>query len=284
MSVSTITALERTKFVDEFKEDFERTQTILKRCVRSDGLMSAGTIKWDVVALSEEAQTRTRNGDIPESELGLSQVTGTPKEHFMKYRIDSFDAFRSNPNVRAMQYKKSLAATNRAIDREIVTQADTATNIINSGNAISFAVLSTFLTWTTELWKNDVPADGNVYGLITPAAYAQMMRINEFKSLDFTRIQGVDQGVPMQGEMRSWLGVKWIMFTGLTNRGTATAKCHLFHQSAIGHQIAGDPEVHAYYYEAQDRSEVWSKVWHVGKLCLQRGIVSAIHDDTAAFA
>lgn len=283
MSVSTITALERTKFVDEFKEDFERTKTMLKRCVRSDGLMSAGTVKWDVVGLSEEAQTRTRNGDIPESELGLSQVTGTPKEHFMKYRIDSFDAFRSNPNVRAVQYKKALAATNRAIDKEIVTQADTATNIINSGSAISFAVLSTFLTWTTQLWDADVPNDGRVWGILTPKANAQMLRINEYKSSDFVTVRPMENGIPAMG-YRRWLDVNWITFTGLTGRGTATAKCHLFHEDAIGHQIAGDPEVHAYYKEDQDRSEVWSKVWHVGKLCLQRGIVSAIHDDTAAFA
>lgn len=284
MSVSTISALERTKYVDEFKEDFERKQTILKRCVRSDGLMSGSTIKWDVVGLSDEATTRTRNGDIPEGELALSQVSATAKEHFMKYRLDSFDAFRTNPNVRNAQYGKAMAAVNRAIDKEIVTQLDTATNVINSGSAISFAVLSTFLTWTTQLWRADVPADGNVYGIVTPNAWAQMLRINEFKSVDFAAIKAVQDGVPIQGEMRSWLGVKWIMFTGLTGSTTATAKCHLFHSSAIGHQIAGDPDIQAYYYQPQDRSEVWAKVWHAGKLCLQRGVVSAVHDDTAAFA
>jgi hypothetical protein len=283
MSVSTISALERTKFVDEMKEDFERNESLLKKCCRSDGLMAGATIKWDVVGLSDEAQTRTRNGDIPEGELALSQVTATAKEHFMKYRLDSFDAFRTNPNVRGQQYKKVVAATNRAIDKEIITQLDTATTALNSGNAVAFSALATFLEWTSSLWANDVPNDGRVWGVLTPKAYAQMLRINEFKSSDFITVRPMENGIPAMG-FRRWLDVNWITHTGLTGVGTATASCYIFHESALGHQIAGDPEVHAYYYEPQDRSEVWAKVWHAAKLCLNRGIVKAVHNDTAAFS
>lgn len=283
MSVNTISALERTKYVDEFKDDFEREKTLLKRCVRSDGLLNAGTVTWDVIGLTEEAESRTRDGNIPEGQLPFSQVTATPKEHFKKYRIDSFDAFRTNPNVRGMQYKKAMAACNRAIDKEIITQLDASSQAINSGNAITFAALATFLDWTTTLWNNDVPNDGRVWGVLTPKAYGQMLRINEFKSSDFITVRPMENGIPAMG-YRRWLDVNWITHTGLTGKGTSTADCFIFHEHALGHQIAGDPEIHAYYYEPQDRSEVWAKIWHCAKLCLPRGVVKARHDDTAAFS
>lgn len=283
MAVNTMSATERSKYNDEFKVDFEREETLLKKSVRSDGLMQGGTIYWDVVDPSEEAQERTRDGDIPETQLGLSQVSATPAKVYSKHRVDSFDAFKNNPNLRKMQYRKAVAACNRAVDQKIIDQLDTATNNINGSSASAFSALATFLDWTSDLWANDVPNDGRVWGVITPKAYAQMLRISEFKSADFVTVRPMENGIPAMG-YRNWLDVNWITHTGLSGVGTATADCYIYHEVAIGHQIAGDPEVHPYYYEPQDRYEVWGAVSHAAKLCLQRGVIKAIHDDTAAFS
>lgn len=278
MSVNQISALERTMYNDEFREDFEREESLLKKCVRSDGLMKAGTVTWDVLSPSDVAEERTRDGNIPESSLGLSQVTGTPKEQFKKYRIDSFDAYKSNPNVRSAQNKKGITSCNQAIDQSIIDALDTSTNTAGTLSLNSFGAV---LDWTTTLWENDVKPDGKVWGLLTPRAAAQLMRINEYKSSDFVTVRPAEKGLPAVG-YRHWLDVNWLMHTGLTGKGTSTAKVHLFHESAIGHQIAGEPETHAYYYEPQDRWEAWAKVCHVAKMCLQRGSITAVHDDTAA--
>lgn len=282
--INVIDNVFRTKFNDEFKEDFSRNKPLLLKTVRSDGLMAGSSIKWDVVNPSDVAERRTRDGNIPVSQLELSQVTGTPVEDLKKYRIDDFDAFRANPNVRAIMSKKARESIYRAIDQAIITELDTATLAINSGSAIGFNLLSTFLSWTVTLWNNDVQNDGRVWGLLTPAAMAQMERIEEFKNSRYVEARPMQNGIPAQEGYREWKGVKWVMHTGLTGVGTATAKCYIYHEDAIGHQIHGEPEVHPYWFESEARHECWARAWHVAKVCLNRGIIRAVHDDTAAFA
>jgi len=271
---------------DEFKVDFEREKSLLMKCVRSDGLMRAGTIYWDIVDPSEEAQERSRDGDIPLAQLVLSQVSATPVEYFGgKYRIDDFDTFKSNPNVRTMQYRKSIAACHRRCDANIIAQLDASTNVQNSGSAIDFGAKGPILDWVSDLWARDVPMDGRVWGVVTPKGYAQMMTIDEFVSADYVMIREFDQlhGLP-ELKAKHWAGVNWFTHTGLSGFGTATADCYIFHESAIGHQIAGDPEVHAYYYEPQHRHETYAVMRDATKLCLDRGVEGATHDDTAAVA
>jgi len=285
MSVNQISDIDRVLYNDEFKVDYEREKSQLKKCVRTDGLQKAGTITWDVVDPSEEAQSRTRDGDIPVASLGLGQVTATPQEDFGgKYKIDNFDAFRTNPNVRSMQMRKAAAACYRKVDRIIVNQLDAASQVMNSGSAIAFSTFGNILEWISELEDNDIPTDdGKVWGVVTPKALRQMMRINEFKSADFIETKKLENGLPSLGYYR-WLGVNWFSHTGLTGKGTATATCHIFHESAIGHQDSGDPEYHAYYYEPQHRWENYAVVMHAAKLCLPRGVYKAVHNDTAAFS
>lgn len=284
MSVNQIGALERIKYNDEFREDFERTKSLLADYTRSDGLMNGKTIAWDVLGLSDEAEERTRDGNIPESDLALSQVTGTTSRVYKKYKVDDFDAYVTNPNVRAAMSKKAIAANNRAIDSKIITTLDTTTTTVNSGSAISFSSFGAILDWTTALWDNDVPSeDGNVVGIVTPRAAAQMLRIEEYKSADYVEMRPAKDGVAAINA-RMWLGVKWLMHTGLTGRGTATAKCHIYHVDALGHQLAGEPELHPYYDEDQDQWKAWAKATHAAALCLPRGAIYATHDDTAALS
>lgn len=284
MSVNQISALERSMYNDEFRVDFEREKSLLMKCVRSDGLMRAGTIYWDVVDPSEEAQERTRDGDIPISALGLSQVSAPPVEYFGgKYKIDDFDAFKSNPNVRQMQYRKAGAACYRRCDSEIITQLDAGTLQTNSGSAIDMTDYGAILDWVSELWDNDVPNDGRVWGVVTPKALAGMQKINEFTSADYVTQRKLEEGLPEQGYYK-WLGVNWFSHTGLTGKGTATASNHIFHESAIGHQAAGEPDFHTYYYEPQHRWETYAVMRTATKKVLNNGMVEAVSDDTATYA
>jgi hypothetical protein len=285
MSVNTVSALERKMYNDEFKTDFEREKSLFMKAVRSDGLDRAGTIYWDVTGLTDEAQERGRDGSIPVSNLTNSQVSDTPKEFFKKYKIDDFDAFKSNPNYRSQQYRKVIAACHRKSDARIIEMLDSTTTEVSAA-AVDFGTLGNILTWTTKLWANDVPADGRVWGALTPNALGQMMTINEFKSADFTNVKKVDGGTIGYGDNGywNWLGVKWFMATNLSGLGTATADCHIWHEDAVAHQISGAPEVHMYYYEPEDRWETWGKIKDARALALPRGVVRMINNDTAAIA
>jgi hypothetical protein len=284
MAVNQITNVFREQYNDEFKMDYDRNQSLLKQTVRNDGAQKGEVVYWDVVDPSDAANVRTRDGDIPVSQLGLSQVSGTMEEHFKKFRIDKFDLFRGNPNTRNAQLMKGRSSINKAIDQAIIDQLDATSVAINSDAAIDFGVKSTFLTWTTTLWNNDVEPDGNVWGLVTPNGYAQMETIDDFVSIDYNEIKPLVEGAPPIGQFRKWLGVNWIRHTGLTGKGGATAKCYIYHGTAIGHQIDGEPETYINYDGGQDRYETWVKAVHVAKSILTRGICRAVHNDTAAIA
>ena len=289
MAVSTVDATFRTMYNDEFKYDFERDVAKLRLGVRSDGLQRGDTVKWDVVDPGDTAKTRGRNGSIPISELGLSQVSASSAEVFKKYRIDSFDEFRNNPNVRGAMSKRGIGTINRSIDQVIIDAMDAShTNITASTNGASnqAAALSTLANvnhWMSFLLEADVPfGDGDIFAVISIRAALQMQRINEVKNHDFVDMK-IMPDAPATKVMR-WQGVNWIPHNGLTGRGTAACRMYMWHKSALGHQINGEPESHAYFYEPEDRYECWFKTAHVAKTILTRGIVEFYHDDTAAFA
>jgi len=281
MAVNTVSNIERSKYNDEFRFDFEREKSLLMKAVNSNGLMRAGTIYWDVVGTTSDAAERARDGDIPVDQLDNSQVSDTPKEFFKKYSVDDFDAFRANPNYRAAQYRKARAACYRTCDQRIIELFTSGTNY----GTTTLANIGSVLDLTTSLWENDVPNDGRVWGVLTPKALARLMKINEFTSADYVSATGkTEQGVNGYGEGGYWnfMGVKWFMHTGLAGTGTSTATVAVWHEDSIGHQIDGEPELHAYYFEPQDRWETWSKYRDARAMCLPNGCLYATHDDTAA--
>lgn len=289
MSVFTFDATFRTKYQDEFKFDYERKIAKLKMAVRSDGVQRGDTVKWDVVDPGGVAKVRGRNGSIPMSQLAYSQVTGTLVEHFEKYPIDSFDEFRGNPNVRSAMNQRGIGVINRSIDQLIIDAADASATAITtstdgaSNQAVALSTLARVDNWLSYLLEADVPADdGDIWAVISVRAFLQMQRIAEFKSADYIDYKPMPD-MPTSRVLK-WQGVNWLSHNGLTGKGTAACKMYMFHKSAIGHQVSGDPEVHAYYHEPEDRFETWFKAMHCAKTCLPRGIVRFYHDDTAAFA
>lgn len=281
--VNLITSQFRTQFMDEFKMDFDRTQALLRQTVRSDGLVNGDTCRFDIVDPADSANIRGRDGSIPVSQLGLSQVTATIREGFKKYRIDDFDLFRANPNTRNAMIKRGVGSCNKAIDQVIIDALD-ATSVEVSGTAAALSTLAGVLSWTTTLWNKDVQRDGRVWGIISPNAEAQMMRINEYKSADFIALEAKPAAAATAPGYRTWMGVKWLVHTGLTGRGTNTCRMYMYHEDSIGHMIDGDPIAHPYYFEPEDRYECWVRVRHAAVATLPRGIVRFLHDDTAAFA
>lgn len=287
MSVSTIDATFRTLYQDEFKFDYERTTSKLKLGCRTDGVVRGQTVKWDVVDPGDAANKRGRNGSIPISELGLSQVSADLEEHFKKYRIDSFDEFRGNPNVRSAMSTRGRGSIHRAQDQMIIDAMDASATAITastdgaSNQAVSLHLLKTVSYWMSFLLEADVPFDdGEIFAAISVKAALQMQRIAEFKSVDYVEMK-IMPDAPATKVLR-WQGVNWIPHNGLTGKGTAACKMYMWHKSCFGHQADGEPVAHPYYFEPEDRFEAWFKCMHTAKTVLPRGIVRFYHDDTAA--
>jgi Phage capsid protein len=292
MGVFTFDATFRTKYQDEFKEDFEQKSSKLRMAVNTQGMINGDTAKWDVSDPADAANVRGRGGNIPESELGFSQVSATPLEHYKKFKIDSFDAFRGNPNSRSQHSKKGIRALNRSIDDVIIAAADASATAITtstdgaSNQAAALSTLARVDYWLSFLLEADVidesEGDDMIWAVISYKAFLQMQRIAEFKSADYIERKIMPD---MPGKrVLYWQGVNWLTSNRLTGKGTAACKMYMWHKEALGHLLDGDPVTHPYYYEPQDRYETWVRVRHCAKTCLPTGIVRFYHDDTAALA
>lgn len=285
MSVNTISNIEREGYVEEMKLDYERQKSTLQKCCQPATLVKAGTVVWEVVDTTDEASEKTRDGAIPISNLDLDRVTAVAKREYKKYSIDDFDAYRHNSSLRRVQNQKAIGACHRACDRLIVEKLDATSVAANSGNAVAMSTFGNVLSIVAQLENNDVPSDdGMLWGAMTPMALRQMMRINEFTSADFVGTRKLENGLPAEGGYYHWLGVNWFSTTALTGKGTSTAKCYLFHTSALGHQTLGEPDAYVGYNDDDDFWFNWAKISHAAAVCLPRGIIRFVHNDTASFS
>lgn len=283
--VATYQNLDRTIYEPEFKEDFERTKSTLLQCVNAEGTKQGKTYQWDVSGLSGSAKQRGRDGNIVRGQHPFSKVTADIVEEFSeKFVINDIDAFTTNPNTRAQFAKKSIIQCNRAIDQKVVDILDATSVEYNaSGSPVTMSTLATCLKIRDSLLLNDVPADdGQIWCLMSIPAGSQLMRIPEFKSSDFVTQRPAENGLPAVG-YRRWLDVNWKTFNGLTGKGTTAAKMYMFHASAPGLCVDGEPDPHAYWYEPEHRWEYYANIRHAGVAALPRGITRIHHDDTAAY-
>ncbi len=279
--VSTVDETTREIFFDEFKDDYERTDSELERMCDTDAIVKADTANWDVVDPTDEAEEKGRDGKIKVSKLGLGRVSAPIKQKYKKHEIDSLDEFTKNPNIRSKQVQKEIIACNKSKDRLIYNTLKTAPQLYNDGTAVVLNDFGRIADMADSLWSDDIPNDGNVFGIITTRAEAQMMKIQEFKNADYVDVQPVKEGAGTK-RFRHFMGVNWATWTGIDGRGSATAECMFFHKTAIGHMTDGTPMTHIGWDDQDDFYFSWARIRHAATVCLPRGIRRFRHDDTAA--
>ena len=127
-----------------------------------------------------------------------------------------------------------------ALGRKVDSQIDTLLAAANTNNVTvivtsSGAVRAGLLQMAANLYANDVPNDGDVYGALSAVMWSRAMAITDFSSSDFIGANGCPspKGFPLVAGSRSGMGVKWVMSTGLTGVGTATANSYVWHKMSI---------------------------------------------------
>jgi hypothetical protein len=225
---------------------------------------------------------------IPARGDNLTQPVATLVEWHDLVRKTDFNIFASQGNQRAIMQKTSYGVINRKIDQDILTEL--ATGTVNIGVA---AVASTIRTLRakTVLGNNDVPWDGNITFIVTPAYEAYMMGEADFASRDYTMNGPFDAADPAWRDRPvayRWLGINWIVHPNLNGgggAGSATEECYMFHKSAIGHAYnASDMEARAGYDEEQDYSWCRTSIYMGSQLLQNSGVCLVAHDGSALAA
>lgn len=269
---------------DEWIHGFERDQALLRGTVTTQTMaMERGARQavFLVATSNREAVTRGVNGLIPSAVDDLTQSTVTLAEYHDLPQKTRFNIFAGQSDQRSMMQVTSRGVINRHIDDIIIDVLETGTVDANASAQIMTKGLITKAT--TILWNAKVPNDGNVFGLLTPAAWGHMSDVPGFTSIDYVNGKPLEAGVQTNGsgsvQMARYLGVKWIMHTGAPGIGTASAKCFIWHKSAVGHAY-NDIQALAGYNEEQDYSWARTTIYD-GALKIQNsGIVVMTHDDS----
>lgn len=270
----------QTQYRQEFIATFEEKQSWLRSTCVTEAVIKGNTATFLVAGSGgATAVTRGVDGLIPARADSLTQTSATLAEWHDLVRKSGFNIFQSQGDQRRIMQETTVAVINRKIDADIIAQLDTAT--VDTG-ATGTMDLMKVMKSIAILGVAEVPVqeEENMFGLITPAALAYLMQIDEFSSSDYI------ENKPLVGpsrRMRRWAGVNWIMHPNLTGVGTASEKCYIYHRNSIGHAMATGAEMQTAigYDEEQDYSYARASGYFGSKLLQNSGVVQILHDGSA---
>jgi hypothetical protein len=271
----------QTQYRDEFIEAFEQGETLLRKTVTTEVEIKGNTAVFLVTDTGdEEAVTRGVNGLIPARADNLTQLSCNLAEWHDLRRKTRFNIFASQGNQRLIMQKNSMKVVNRKVDKDIITALETGTQDTGAATTMSLDLVTHA---KVILGNNEVPIDGDVFGLLTPAAHGYLEQTKEFANAQYTTRMPFD-GAGKTGVYTSflWAGVNWIVHPRLTGKGTAAEKCMLYHRSAIGHAIDMETmQAVVGYDEEQDYSYARTTGFFGSKLLQNEGVVIINHDGSA---
>jgi hypothetical protein len=272
------TAVLQTLYAEEFTQAYETKQSYLRGTVQTKGEVKGNIFKFILESTADEAVERGANGLIPYAGNNQSSADCTLKEYHHLVKETEFRVASSSVPQRLSMQSRGVIAINRKTDSLILTELDTTTYDTNGGTAAA-ASLALMSEAVAILDQNHVPRDGERYGLLTPKAWQQMLKVNQFSSGDWVPDQPFMRGT----EWRLWNSVKWTVHPDLVGVGTASAKCFVYHKFAAGHALnMGEMQTKIGENEEHDYCWARSSAYQGAKAIQVGGIIRIKHNDTAA--
>jgi len=272
----------QVQFRSEIVNAFEREQSLVRNTVTTEAVIKGNTATFLVAGSGgATAVTRGVNGLIPARGDDNTQLECTLREWHDLAQKTGFNIFASQGDQRALMARTTMGVINRKIDDDIIDALETGTQY--AGLSAEGMSLSLAMRAKAILGNNDVPNDGNVTCLITPAAHSKLMQTKEFASADYVN----NKPFSNQPSMFRWANINWIEHTGLTGKGTSSEICIMYHKSAIGHGMdTSGMKVGLGYDEEQDYTYARVSAYMGSKLLQNSGVVLIRHDgsDVAATA
>ena len=270
------------QYRQEYIAGFEFKQSMLRAAVTTEHVRQGNEAVFLVADTGgSEASTRGANGLIPANVDNLNQHTATLVEWHDLRRKTSFNVFAGQGNQRKIMQDMNLKVMNRKIDDDIIAELNNATNDTGAAATGSLALV----TKAKAILGNadvDVEEEDNMFGLMTPAMEAYLLRDASYTSADYNDVK------PLVGpakKMRRWAGINWIIHSRLPGRTTNAEKCFVFHRNAIGHAFDNETlKAVAGYDEEQDYSYSRVSNFMGSKLLQNSGVVVINHDGSALVA
>ncbi|MER9410310.1 phage capsid protein [Mesorhizobium sp. M0589] len=268
------------QYRQEYIAGFEQGESDLRRAVTTEHVRKGNEAVF-LVADSGGATAVTRgvNGLIPARADNLNPFSAILIEWHDLVRKTEFNIFASQGDQKRIMQDTTLKVMNRQIDQDILTELSNATNTTGAAATGSLTLVTKALG---ILGKNKVPVQeiDNIWGVITPAMWAYLMRDSAFTSGDYVDYRPLSGG-PMRKVFR-WANANWMIHSELPGATTSAEKCFLFHRSAIGHAVDKDNlQSEVGWDNEQAYSWARTSAFMGSKLLQNSGVVVINHDGSA---
>ena len=253
---------------------YERNQSVLRQTCTTRGVVKGNTFVFDVVdSGSASAVTRGVNGEIPGRANSQAQVTLQMAEWHDRAEMTGFNIFSSQGDQRAALQRTSMGVINRKVDDLIIAALGDGTQF--AGVAAATLDMSLAMRALVILGNGNVPTGNDVVGLISPAAWGYLLQQKEVTSKDY-----VDTSMLVSApKMFRWLGMEWIVHSGLPGNGTSSEEIYVYHKAAIGSGMnTAGIQSPVGYDDKHDMSWARTSFYGGAKLLQNTGVVCIRHD------
>lgn len=240
MSTSISTAF-ITSYEAKVHEVFQRKGSYLIDAVRKKTDVVGSTAVFQKIGKGT-ATTKARHGTITPMNQTHTAPSCTIADFYAGDWVDKLDESKTNINERDVLATGGAMALGRKVDDQITTVLNTTTSTVITLTVTSVVnIRATAIQFAEAAWEADVPNDGEVYAVVTARYWSQLMLLDQFMRAEYVRADGqafVSGPSIGNGRWKDWMGIKWKMQTGLPDSGTSSAKCWIWHKTAVAYAIA----------------------------------------------
>ena len=264
------------QFEREVHEAYQRRGSLLRGTVRTKNSVRGSSTTFQKVGKGA-ATTKARHGQITPMNASHEPVECQLEDFYAGDWVDKLDELKVNHDEREVIANAGAWGLGRKTDELVLTAAAGTTTFV--GDFTTAISRQLFLQAVEQLNANDVPNDGGRFGLLSPRQWSVAMTIDEFASSDFV---GTDLPYMKAQGARTWLGVNWIMHTGLDGVASNQTRCLVYHKTAIGHAIGADVTTDITWHGDRAAHFVNNMMSQGACLIDAEGVIEVRVDDTAA--
>lgn len=236
-----------TAFIAQYERDvhevFQRRGSLLMNTVRRKDGVVGSTDTFQKIGKGI-ATTKARHGDVTPMNQDHTAIPVTLADFYAGDYVDKLDEAKTNIDERMAIAQGGAMALGRKVDDQIMTALDGTTQTVVSWVVSSQAAIrNSLISMVEALFGNDVQNDGQCFGVLTPRQWAFAMTVDEFKRADYVGMDGLPyKEGPRTQTFKDFMGVKWQFHTGAPRKGTSTAACWVWHQTAVGYASGAVPQ------------------------------------------